>query len=79
MFPVIDVIAAAFHPSQSKSLVIRRPWSGHGRRMGLTGTAEKPLFNIGRIPARQSHSPVLPAASGKSCRRAGKSDAAATG
>jgi hypothetical protein len=56
MFPVIDVIAAAFHPSRSKNPVVRRPWSGNGRRMSLTGTAEKPLFNIGRIPVRQSRS-----------------------
>jgi hypothetical protein len=35
--------------------------------------AAKLLFNIGRIPARQSGEPVLGAATGKSCRWAGKS------
>jgi hypothetical protein len=34
--------------------------------------AAKPLFNIGGIPARQSVEPVLGAATGKSCRWAGK-------
>jgi hypothetical protein len=30
-----------------------------GRQVRLTGTAEKLLFNIGRIPARQSRQPVF--------------------
>jgi hypothetical protein len=33
--------------------------------MSLTITAEKPLFNIGRIPVRQSGSRVLPEANGQ--------------
>jgi hypothetical protein len=34
--------------------------------------AEKLLFNIGGIPVKQSHQPLLRAANGKSCRRAEK-------
>jgi hypothetical protein len=34
--------------------------------------AAKLLFNIGRIPARQSGEPVSDTATGKSCRWAGK-------
>jgi hypothetical protein len=39
-------------------------------------TAEKLLFNIGRIPVKQSHQTLLRAANGKSCRRAEKAVAA---
>jgi hypothetical protein len=39
-------------------------------------TAEKLLFNIGRIPVKQSRRLLLRAANGKSCRRAEKAVAA---
>jgi hypothetical protein len=43
----------------------------------LSETAEKLLFNIGRILMKQSRQPLLRAANGKSCRRAEKGVAAA--
>jgi len=44
-------------------------------RLRPAGTAVKLVFNIGRIPAKQSAEPVLHAADGKSCRRAEKAAA----
>jgi hypothetical protein len=79
MVPVIGAIAAAsgatrlerrFANSQ-KALQLECPAAFLGR-LRPAGTAAKLLFNIGRIPAKQSAAPVLHAADGKSCRRAEK-------
>jgi hypothetical protein len=51
MVPVIDAIAAA-----SKGFAIRKFHERFRDSVGLIGTAEKLLFNIGRIPVRQSRS-----------------------
>jgi hypothetical protein len=47
------------------------------KRSAGSKTAEKPLFNIGRILVRQSRQPLLGTANGKSCRRAEKAAATA--
>jgi hypothetical protein len=40
--------------------------------VGFFGAAERLLFNIGRIPVKQSREPSLHPANGKSCREAEK-------
>jgi hypothetical protein len=67
MVPVIAAIAAAL-----RGFAIRKFSSGSGKAVGLIGTAEKLLFNIGRIPVRQSRSAHSQRGKGKSCRRAEK-------
>jgi hypothetical protein len=42
-----------------KTLLLQSLAAISARQMRLIGTAEKLLFNIGRIPARQSRQPVL--------------------
>jgi hypothetical protein len=83
MVPVIGAIAAASGASR-----LERRFANSQKALQLeclamvpgptlaTGTAVKLLFNIGRIPAKQSDEPVLQAADGKSCRRAEKAVAA---
>jgi hypothetical protein len=81
MVPVIDAIAAASSAFRDQEGILRRerhseltkPGSGFRQSgLALSETAEKLLFNIGRIPVRQSREADLPAANGKSCRRAEK-------
>src|ERR1700687_5223369 len=74
MVPFIDAIATAPRlRDQEATLRLAAFWSvSLTKRICLIGAAEKPLFNIGRIHARQSRSPLLQTANGKSCRRAEK-------
>jgi hypothetical protein len=64
---------------EERHKVFGTAWVGAIFEKGLAGskTAEKLLFNIGRILVRQSREPVLGAANGKSCRRAEKAVIAA--
>src|ERR1700722_17647514 len=76
MLQVIDAIAEARNASRSggKAQSLERLSFGavSGKRFALSKTAEKLLFNIGRLPVRQSRQPRLLRPNGKSCRRAEK-------
>jgi hypothetical protein len=76
MVPVIDAIAACF-AIKEKALPLESLGAVPGKRIGFFGAAERLVFNIGRIPVKQSREAVLPAGNGKSCRRAEKGIAAA--
>jgi hypothetical protein len=54
MVPVINAIAPASNAMETEL------WSdsGHAQRIEAIGTVEKLLFNIGRIPVRQSRQPA---------------------
>jgi hypothetical protein len=57
IIPVIDAIREGI---ERFAIKVGKPWylegfeAAPGRRVGLIGTAEKLLFNIGRVLARQS-------------------------
>src|SRR5260370_15730385 len=88
MVSVIDAIAAASNAFRDQEAILRlespfaasqshfRTWKALERfresAFALSETAERLLFNIGRILVKQSHQPLLRAANGKSCRRAEK-------
>jgi hypothetical protein len=79
MVPVIGAIAAASGASRlerrfanSQKALQSECLAAPLDQLRPAGTAVKLLFNIGRIPAKQSAEPVLHAADGKSCRRAEK-------
>jgi hypothetical protein len=55
----------------------RRHQALRDQKATLSGAAETLLFNIGRIPVRQSRLPLLQVPNGKSCRRAEKAIATA--
>jgi hypothetical protein len=83
MVPVIDAIAVArLSRDQEASLRpvktrfrLESPAAVPKNQRARSETAEKLPFNIGRILVRQSRSPLLRAAGGKSCRRAEKAAA----
>jgi hypothetical protein len=79
MVPIIGAVAAASGASR-----LERRFANNQKALQLECLAAPPgptsacrngcklLFNIGRIPAKQSAEPVLHAVDGKSCRRAEK-------
>jgi hypothetical protein len=62
IIPVIDAIREGI---ERFAIKVGKPWflegfeAVPGRRACLIGTAEKLLFNIGRVPARQSGEALL--------------------
>jgi type II secretory pathway pseudopilin PulG len=94
MVPIIAATAAASNAFRNRKAILRqvkarfrleaqlmaqeRFRNGSGKAAALSETADGLLSNIGRIPGRQSHGPVLLAGNGKSCRRAEKEPAAST-